>query len=143
MSKEIEQVLNMLTEGKITVEEATKLLESLQPKQFNDPSVQSHRDSQSTESTSNVSTTRRPTFLRVLVVSGDSEKVDIRVPLKLVRLGTKFSEFVPEPARDAIEGSGIDLSNLGEISDEEFYEAISNLRVDIEDDEDTVQIYCE
>ncbi len=143
MSKEIEQVLTMLTEGKISVDEATRLLERLQPKQYNDPALGSQRDPGQIERTTAVSTTRRPTYLRVLVVDGDSDKVDIRVPLKLVRLGAKFSEMVPEPARDAIAAQGVDLSGLGDISEDEFYEAIGDLRVDIEDGEDKVQIFCE
>lgn len=144
MSKETEQVLNMLMEGKVTVEEATQLLDKLQQKATStEPTSDSPSSLAPVVTIDTAGKTNRPSFLRVLIVDGDSEKVDIRVPLKLVRLGTTFGDFVPEPAKEAIQAQGIDLSNLANLSDDDFYEALGELRVDIVDDDTTVQIFCE
>ena len=138
MTSETSRVLDMLQEGKIDADEAERLLDVL----YQNRSQENARSS-SVVQTEVASSTRRPKFLRVLIVDGDSEKVDVRVPLKLVRLGMPLAEAMPEGVRETISEQGIDLSKLSDLDDDDFYEALGELRVDIVDDESTVRVFCE
>ena len=139
--KETEQVLNMLVEGKITVNEATRLLDSLN--QSSDTVRQISVDADQLHHTGALKPKKQPSFLRVIIKEGETEKVVVRVPLKLVRLGQSFSSFMPDGVKEAIEGQGINFSELSELSDEEFMEAFADLQVDIEDKDTTVRVFCE
>ncbi len=138
MTSETSRVLDMLQEGKIDAEEAERLLDVL----YQNRSQENARSS-SVVQTEVASSTRRPKFLRVLIVDGDSEKVDVRVPLKLLRLGMPLAEAMPDGVRETISEQGIDLSKFADLDDDEFYDALGELRVDIVDDDSTVRVFCE
>lgn len=135
MANERQRILTMLAEGKITVDEAERLLQAVGPADA-DPSAPSP---QAVE----VRPTARPKYLRIQVDDGDASKVNIRVPLDLIRAGVKLSSLLPKKARDALAGKGIDLETKGKQAVEAIIDVLSELAIDVEDGDEKVRIYCE
>ena len=136
MTEERKRILEMLSEGKITPEEAEKLLAAL---------------SRGDEVVSG-NGSRTPRYLRVMVEPGPnsstSDRVNIRVPLKLIRAGLKLASFIPKDARtqvnDALHEKGIDV-DFNKIKPEDIDEIVKqldDLTVNVEGKE-TVRVFCE
>jgi hypothetical protein len=123
MGTETKQVLDLLTQGKITAEEAERLLGRLaQP----------------------AAPGGKPKYLRIVVNSVDGDAINIRVPLQLVRTGIKFGALLPDHAREKLHEKGIDLSQLSGMESEEMVEALRELTVDVDSAKgDVVRIFCE
>jgi len=157
MSEERKKVLEMLAAGKVTAEEADRLLERLQGRGQGGQGHgmgwgRRHRlraageaDAPTATGTEAAGEAARPLprYLRVLVDSEGGETVNIRVPLKLVRTGIKLSAMLPKDARTKIEARGIDLESLSGKDAEELIAALEDLTIDVEDGKDTVRIFCE
>lgn len=122
------KILNMVAERQISVSEAEKLLNALGTRSEVDRSLH-------------------------IVVDAEGEKrakVNIKVPLRLVKAGVKFVNLIPEISRGKIEeafqqkGVGFDLNELSKLDSEELLEALSNLEANIEDGEaqTSVRIFC-
>ena len=134
MSNERKKVLEMLSEGKISVEEAQRLLERLEPGPRQEASG----------GESGADNPRRPKFLRVVVHDSDHDQVNIRLPLALVRTGVRLSAMLPKEADLHLRERGIDLGRLSELDSEELIDALRELTVDVDSaDGDTVRIFCE
>jgi hypothetical protein len=136
MNEERKKILEMLQQGKITVEEAEKLLAALaSPEEPN-------------------SDTEKPAckYLKVIVEPGpqseDRDRVNIRVPLKLLRAGLKFAAFVPKHAHASInqalheKGIEMDFTQFTQQDIEEIVSQLSDLTVEVEGKE-KVRICCE
>ena len=137
MSQERRKIIEMLAEGKITPDDAERLLDKL--------GQTTDRDSPAGGS----EVTERPKigtpkYLRVVVHSTDNDHVNIRVPLALVRTGLKLSTMLPPHASEKLNEKGIDLSHLSELKGDELLEALRELTVDVKSgDGDTVRVFCE
>jgi hypothetical protein len=143
MSDETRKILDMLAEGKISVDEAEKLIAALN----------SGATGQSRPHTASPAPGRSGfKYLRVLVEPGpdskDGEKVNIRVPLNLIRAGLKWAAFIPRDARskvnDALQEKGIDM-NFDRITAQDLEELIvhlNDLTVEV-DGKETIRVYCE
>jgi len=138
MNEEKHKILDMLAQGKVTVEEAEKLLAAV-----GDPGAESATDAGGK---------RAWKYLRVLVEPGPGsehgDKVNIRVPFKLIRAGLKFAAFIPQaaqgPVNEALKEKGINV-DLAKITPQDLEELVSNLddlTVDVEG-RDKVRIFCE
>jgi len=152
MSEERKQVLDMLAEGKITADEAERLLEKLEPSPQARRTVRTKtvrrvirgEDEAGDEPEGEGDPARPLRYLRVLVNGADGETVNIRVPLKLVRTGIKLTTVLPTETSAKLADKGIDLSELGELQGDELVEALRELHVDVEGaDGETVRIFCE
>jgi hypothetical protein len=131
MVGETKQVLDMLAEGKITAQEAERLLERL-AKAGPPPAGAAAAPG------------GKPKFLRVVVNSVQGDTVNIRVPLQLVRTGIKIGAMLPDSARERLHERGIDLSQLSGLETEEMVEALRELTVDVDSSTgDVVRIFCE
>ena len=148
MSEERRRILNMLAEGKITVEDAEKLLvavaEPAGPAQAQAPG-------------SPPSPKARAKYLRVRhekqgTDGGDGgERVNIRIPLQLLRAGLKLSALLPDEAKakvgPALRAKGIDLDLKGVKPEDidELLGALEELTIDVESEnkKETVRIFCE
>ena len=132
----------MLAEGKITVEEAERLLSLVdQP---------AGADTGGTEN----SEVRKPApkYLRVVIGNGDdpqSEHVNIRVPMGLIRAGVKLASVLPSNAtskvNEKLKEKGVDIDR-GKIKAEDLenlVDSLSDLEVDIQDGKEKVRIYVE
>jgi hypothetical protein len=129
MSTERRQILDMLAQGKITPEDAERLLEKL--------AAPKPAESQPASGAA-------PKYLRVTVDSSDGDKVNVRVPLALVRTGIKLSAMMPKGAGEKLQESGIDLSHLSSLKGDALVEALRELTVDVNSsDGDKVKVFCE
>ena len=139
------QVLEMLSDRKITAEEADRLIGALDKSQPSTP-------------TSNGSEWRSPAapkYLRVMVDIDDEHdgpiKVNVRVPLQLLRAGVKLASLIPTqaqgPLNDALrrEGVTIDLAQLKPENLEELIDQLKDLTVDVDQKKDNmkVRVFCE
>ena len=135
MSEERKRVLEMLAAGKITSDEAEQLLGKLESRAAAEdasPPAGERRKSAPAK------------YLRVLVDSKEGDKVNIRVPLALVRTGIKLTTVLPKVAGDRLKEEGFDLSHLNELHGDELMQAIEELTVDIDSPNgDTVRVFCE
>ncbi len=140
MSEERKQILKMLSEGKIDVSEAERLLDAI---------------NESPEKTELAETTGEKTTLKYLRVQvepkgdGKGERVDIRVPLQLIRAGAKIASFLPNEARAKIDGSlkdkGVDfsLSEINRGNVDRLLEALREMSIDVDSGVESVRIFCE
>lgn len=141
MGEERRKILQMVSEGKITVEEADELLTALAAKAG--PS----------SGEGAVEAKAAPRYLRVLVDEERGDKVNIRVPLGLIRAGLRLGSLIPKQAKEkvdcALKDKGIDLglSKADPKNVEELIEALSHLTVEVnaenESKGDRVRIFCE
>lgn len=112
MGEESRKVLEMLREGKIGVEEAEKLLAAVAPA---GPQTGARK------------------YLRIQVEPDqgtDGDRVNVRVPMKLIRAGLKLAAFLPREAQSqvnsALQEKGMDL-DLSRLSPEDLEELVTNL----------------
>ncbi len=151
MSEERKKVLEMLAEGKITAEEAESLLDKLSEKGEGEGRTKRvfskaiHIGGKTHDDDVEFDAEPRslPRYLRVVVDGDAGEKVNIRVPMKLIRTGIKLGAMLPTDAKEKMEDKGIDLNAFGEMETDELIAALSDLSVDVEDGEETVRIFCE
>jgi hypothetical protein len=136
MNEERRRILNMLADRKITAEEADGLLEALgQP-----PPA----------SNGTGAALQNPKFLRVLVEGEPGEKVNVRVPLDLVRAGVRLAALLPTVASDhinqALKNSGVDI-DISKVRPENLEELVDHLRdltVDVDSTKgEKVRVFCE
>ena len=138
MNEERKRILEMLAEGKINADEAERLLSAL--------SNETEKGSDITEKVSGHK------YLRVVVEPGPEsnspERVNIRVPLKLIRAGLKLASFIPKDAQvkvnEALHEKGID-TDFSKIKPEDLEDLIGqldNLTVDVEGKE-KIRVFCE
>ncbi len=128
------KILEMLAEGKITADEASALLEKV--------NVSEAPESKVPESSAPGSA--MPRYLRVVVDSSDGDKVNVKVPMSLIRTGIKLSALMPAEAADAVKEQGIDLSMLRDLPTDELIEALRELEINVDSaDGDTVRVFTE
>jgi len=142
MSSERHKVLEMLAAGKITPDEAEKLLERLSP--TGPEGAADDTTTGAAETATRAARPRAPRYLRIVVDSPERDNVNIRVPIGLIRTGLKLSTLVPGRVGSRLPERGIDLSHLGELDDEELIAELAALQVDVAgSDGETVRVYCE
>lgn len=138
MNEDKRKILEMLSQGKITVEDAEKLLAAVEAPAETPAASEGGK--------------RAWKYLRVQVEPGpgseSKDKVNIRVPFKLIRAGLKFAAFIPREYQgkvgEALKEKGMDV-DLAKITPEDLEDIVSNLDdMTIEvDGEDKVRIFCE
>jgi DUF4097 and DUF4098 domain-containing protein YvlB len=102
MSDEKKRILEMIREGKITSSEGLELLAAL-----DDDGVEQVRATKSKLS---------KRFLRVKVYTDKAVKVNVNIPLALIKVASKFAtvglKYIPDEARIEMEKKGIDLTQI-------------------------------
>ena len=140
------RILEMLAEKKITVEEAERLL-----------ALTTSEGATENAGYEGVSGKKvAPKYLRVEVrpsssaeSSPQTERVNIRVPINLIRAGMKLTALIPPHAADKVhdalkeKGVNFDLRNLKMDDIGELVEALSDLEVDVESGKEKVHVYVE
>jgi Fe-S-cluster formation regulator IscX/YfhJ len=139
------KILEMLADKKITVDEASRLLAAIdQP-----PKAEGRRAEGAQAATT------KPKYLRVQIEPGaeggstSAERVNVRVPLGLIRAGMKLTALIPSAAvgkvSEALSDKGIDLDlrslKTGDL--EQLLEALSDLEVDVQNGKEKVHVYVE
>lgn len=94
--EEKKKILEMISAGKISAEEGMKLLDALG------------------ESKEEISLKKKIyKTLKVRVeVEKDEVRVNLSVPLSIIKLASGFTKFIPEEAMDDIEKNGVDLKSI-------------------------------
>ena len=144
MSENQKRILEMLEAKKISVDEAERLLSLVESQ----PAAETKTPGEASEKKPN------PKYLRVVVQPGTEngsggERVNVRVPIALVRAGMKLTSLIPPHAsnhvNEALREKGIDfdLRNLKPEDLEELIDALSDLEVDIQDGKEKVRVYME
>jgi membrane peptidoglycan carboxypeptidase len=127
-------VLDMLVQGKITADEAERLLLALDKTQTREAQPEGAKP--------------KPKFMRVLVDDGKN-KVNAKVPLQLLRAGVKLASVIPPLAQAHLDealrekGVTINLAGLKPENLEEVVEGLSDMTVDVDDDKAKVRVFCE
>jgi hypothetical protein len=145
MSDHEKQILEMLATGKITVDEAERLLAA----------TQSPESGSGAAGNTGQKGKAQPKYLRVVVrptaEGGNDEHghVNIRVPMALIRAGIKLAAVIPSSAADQVnealhkKGFDMDIQKVKAEDLEEIVSALSELEVDVRDKGETVRIYLE
>jgi hypothetical protein len=141
MNEDRKRILAMLAEGKITADEAERLLDAL---------------GQSPATTTYAAPPRfnnGPKYFRVEVDANDAAegrtKVNVRVPMQLLRAGVRLSALIPPKARDEVnaamarEGIPFDINQVKPENLEALIEHLGDFTVDVDDDRAKVRVYCE
>jgi len=135
MSEERRQILQMLAEGKITAADAERLLDKLEG---------NRSSSAGGDAGTEPSAKPKVRFLCVKVDGAEGERVNVRVPLALVRTGVKLAAIMPHGVADELNARGIDLAKLSELDPDELTEALSELQVEVDSDRgEKVRVCCE
>jgi hypothetical protein len=139
------KVLEMLAENKITVDEASRLLGAIdQPAPAEGSTAEGAH-----------SAPAKPKYLRVQIEpnaeegSTSSERVNVRVPLGVIRAGMKLTALIPPHAagkvNEALSDKGIDLDlrNLKTEDLEQLLQELVDLEVDVHNGKEKVHVYVE
>jgi hypothetical protein len=142
MSDERRRVLDLLAQGKITVDEADQLLRALGAKSARDGAAQPG------------DAAKKPRFIRIAVhkpASGDkrAEDINIRVPLPILKGGMRLGALIPGFVGDTIaarlreRGFDCDWSNLDGPAIDAVFAELSELGINVDSDKAQVRISCE
>jgi len=144
MNENHKKVLDMLADGRISAEEAERLLDRLGGGPAPGRPSTSEEAQTSTPAKTAEGRPGTPKYLRVVVESGQGDNVNVRVPMALIRTGIKMSALLPEHAREELTKHGVDLSEMSNMDPDELVEALADLTVDVESSQgDTVRVFCE
>ena len=145
MSEDRRSILTLLSEGKITPDEADRLLSALD----REPA----RALPGGEAPGPEHNRPKPKYLRVAVDTGDGHdgptKVNIRVPMQLLRAGVRLSSIIPPHARERVNeamarnGVPFDINAVRPENLEELVEQLNDLTVDVDQERTKVRIFCE
>jgi hypothetical protein len=140
MSDNKKKILEMLAENKISADEAYRLLTAL------DTREEGQKDtSGENQPKSETGVKGKAKYLRVLVTPGEkhtdpghTDRVNVRVPMSLIRAGIKLTALIPPEALDkannALKEKGInfDVRNIKNEDIEDLIDAMGDMQVDVE-----------
>jgi hypothetical protein len=143
MNDDRRAILQMLADGKITADEAERLISAMErsgpaPRPSDGPSAGHNKPP--------------PKYLRVAVDANDEDgptKVNIRVPMALLRAGVRLTSIIPPAARDQVNaelaknGVPFDIGQLKPENLEDLIAHLDELTVDVDAADAKVRIYCE
>lgn len=142
MSTETKKVLEMLAEGKISAEDAERLLDKLSG--AGGANAAAHGEQAKTQPNSgSAGGPKRARFLRIQVERPGRDDVNMRVPLSYARCGQLFS-VLPTRVAEKLEGYGVRIGAFSRMSDEEFQRLVEEMNIDIEAEHGkNIRIYAE
>jgi hypothetical protein len=139
MNEDRRRILAMLAEGKISADEAERLLDALAAPRAPDGAPAAVQR-------------RRAKYFRIEVDALEADgptKVNMRIPMQLLRSGVRLSALMPASARDQVNeamarnGIPFDISQVKPENLEEMVEMLSELSLDVDHDRAKVRIFCE
>jgi hypothetical protein len=139
MNEERSKILQMLSAGQITVDEAERLISAVEREQPSSSDGESRPKA-------------RPKYLRVVVNAvegGNAPNVNVRVPMQLLRAGVRLASLIPVQARDQVNdamrehGVQFDLSQIKPENLEDLVDQLNDLTVDVEEKNMKVRVFCE
>ncbi len=152
MNENRRQILEMLAAGKLTADEAERLLAALD-------SGPAGEFSGSTKGSNGATVKTRAKYLRVLVEADESmtgmkgnTTVNVRVPMQLLRAGVRLASLIPQQAHEQLDqalskhGVPITLSQIKPENLEELIDHLEDLTVDVTGTDGNmtkVRVFCE
>jgi hypothetical protein len=144
MSDDTRRVLELVAQGRITVDDAAELLAALRT---------AANKSQS-EATASPGEAAKPRYVRIAVHKpgreGRKDKdVNIRVPMSILRSGMRLGAIIPGFARDHIsahlreQGVDVDLTKLDPAVIEALLTDLGEVNIDVNHGNEQVRITCE
>jgi hypothetical protein len=151
MSENKKKILEMLAQNKISADEAYRLISAVDGKD----------DGKSDEGKNDIprmeGVKSKGKYLRVTIVPGPhhqdpdhADRVNVRVPMTLVRAGIKLTSLIPPDALDkansALHDKGIkfDVRDIKKEDLEELIDALGDMQIDIESSKgDNVKVFVE
>ena len=145
MGEDRSRILSLLAAGKITADEAERLLDALDtgagaaagpagPAFTGDPSPL---------------VAALPKYLYVQVDGSTGDNVRVKVPIALVRSGLKLTSLIPPQAMDQINkslsehGMSLDFTNLKPEDIDELIEGLREVEINVDSEGgDVVRVYC-
>ncbi len=151
MDENKKKILQMLAEGKITVDETAQLLTLL-----GDENTTHNIEQEKNSSKPN------PKYLYVKVEPKEghqkqstwgegrreTERVNIRVPISLIRSGMKLTALMPPKVAEDInrslneKGIGFNIRNLKDDYIEPLIDALNDTEIEVDNDEALIKIYA-
>ena len=150
MNEHRRQILEMLAAGKITADEAERLLAAMEPGTGAGTPAASGAESGAAKS--------RAKYLRVLVEADEQmtgmkgqTTVNVRVPMQLLRAGVRLASLIPQQAHRQLDealsrhGVPVTLSQIKPENLEEIVDHLDDLTVDVDGQEGNtrVKVFCE
>ena len=143
MNDDRRSVLQMLADGKISPDEAERLLMAMER----------NGSTRAYDSAPVGHNKPPPKYLRVSVDAADADegptKVNIRVPMALLRAGVRLTSLIPPAARDQVNAelakNGVPF-DIGQLKPENLEDLIAHLEdfsVDVDAQDAKVRVYCE
>lgn len=142
MNESRRKILEMLAAGQITADEAERLILAVEKEPAASGVANGSEPRQKT----------KPKYLRVLVEdngAGTTPRVNVRVPMQLLRSGVKLAALIPPAAylhvNEALHKEGVQF-DLGQIKPEnleELVDQLDELTVDVDDKGAKVRVFCE
>ena len=158
MSEERKKVLEMLAAGKITADEAERLIAALDAGPATAAGGYSGSTAGSNGGTAAAVKTRAK-YLRVLVEADEEmtglkgpTSVNVRVPMQLLRAGVRLASLIPAQAHQQLDeafsrhGVPLTLSQIKPENLEELIDHLEDLTVDVDTTDDgttKVRVFCE
>jgi hypothetical protein len=141
MDPDRRSILQMLADGKVTADEAERLIAAMDRDGSSAPALTAGRKGS-------------PKYLRVLVDTdepgqGGPTKVNIRVPMALLRAGVRLTSVIPPQAREHINaemaknGAPFDIGQVRPENLEEMLDQLNDLQVDVDQERTKVRVFCE
>jgi hypothetical protein len=157
MNENRRQILEMLAAGKITADEAERLIAALEPDTTSSPAgVASGANGNGGK---NVAPRARSKYLRVQVEADEGmtgmkgqTTVNVRVPMQLLRAGVRLAALIPQQAHDQLDqalsshGVPLTLSQIKPENLEELIDHLEDLTVDVDGKDGNatkVRVFCE
>jgi hypothetical protein len=155
MNEHRRQILEMLAAGKITTDEADRLLAAIEPDSTGTTEFTSRIPGADGCAGATVKTHAK--YIRVLVEAPDyvtgmkgQTTVNVRVPMQLLRAGVRLASLIPKQAHDQFDealsrhGVPLTLSQIKPENLEELIDHLEDLTVDVDGNEAAkVRVFCE
>ena len=140
MSAERKKVLELLATGKITTEEAEKLLNKL------DTLAGAEIEGGPAVSSESKPSDGKPLrYLRVEVATpGNSDDVNVRIPLSFIRASAGLHVLLPRNVQDKLHAHGVDIGGLSQLKGQELENVLRELNVQVDESGGKkVRVFCE
>ena len=141
MNEDRKRILDLLADGKINADEAERLIAALSGDRANGGA--------------DASPARKPPkYLRVVVDAGHGHgegaaKVNVRIPMQLLRAGVRLGALIPVQAREQVnsalreQGIPFDVGQIKPENLEALIEQLGDFNVDVDDGNAKVRVFCE
>jgi hypothetical protein len=143
MNEQKKQILQMLADGKITVDDAERLLTALDNGEPGNPESVSGEPKDD----------KKLKFLHIKMESqsdhfGEKDNIDIKIPILLLKAGIKLGTLMPERVRTKLnsrlneKGLNIDLNRISPEHIDTIITVLKESTIDIDSEGDKIKIYC-